>query len=74
MARLIKPFVLTLLALALLANAAGFAAVWVTRDPAPRALDGQRIFTASEPAVVLIQANYDAVSYTHLTLPTICSV
>jgi len=58
MERLITRLVVALLALVVLANAALFAAIKITQDPAPRSLDGQRIFTASRPAVVLIQANY----------------
>ncbi len=58
MERLITRLVVALLALVVLANAALFAAFKITQDPAPRSLDGQRIFTASRPAVVLIQANY----------------
>jgi len=70
MERLITRLVLALLALVVLANAALFAAVKITQDPAPRALDGERIFAASRPAVVLIQANYAVtVSFPEPTVP-----
>jgi len=70
MERLIKWSVLGLLGLVLLANGALFAAIKITQDPAPRPLDGQRIFAASRPAVWLIQANYQvAVSVPEPTLP-----
>jgi S1-C subfamily serine protease len=70
MGRLIKWFVLALLAVVVLANAALFAAIKITQDPAPRPLDGQRIFAASRPAVMLIQANYKVtVSLPEPTLP-----
>ncbi len=58
MERLIKRLVLGLIVLVAAANVALFAGIWITRDPATRPPDGQRIFTASRPAVVLIQANY----------------
>ena len=58
MERLIKRLAVGLLALVAVANAALFAGISLTRDPAPRPLDGQRIFVASRPAVVLVQANY----------------
>lgn len=70
MERLIKWLVLTLLVLVAVANAALFAAIKITQDPAPRPLAGQRIFTASRPAVILIQANYAvSVSIPEATLP-----
>jgi S1-C subfamily serine protease len=70
MERLIKVLVLTVLVLVALANAALFAAIKFTQDPAPRPLDGQRIFEASRPAVMLIQANYAVkVSLPEATLP-----
>lgn len=58
MGRVIARLALGLLALVVLANAALFAAIKITQDPAPRPLDGQRIFAASRPAVILIQTNY----------------
>src|ERR1700694_939040 len=70
MERLIKWSVCGLPGLLLLANVALFAAIKITQDPAPRPLDGQRIFAASRPAVWLIQANYQvAVSVPEPTLP-----
>jgi serine protease Do len=70
MRRLIKWVVLTLLALVVLANAALFAGIKLTQDPAARPLDGPRIFAASRPAVVLIQANYTVgVSLPEPTIP-----
>ena len=70
MERLIKRLVIGLLIFAAVANAALFAGIYLTQDPAPRALDGQRIFTASRPAVVLVQANYGlTVSVPDATLP-----
>ena len=70
MERLIKRLVLGLLVLVLLANAALFAAIKITQDPAPRPLDGPRIFAASRPAVMLIQANYQVtVSTPEPTIP-----
>jgi S1-C subfamily serine protease len=70
MERLITRLVVALLALVVLANAALFAAVKITQDPAPRTLDGERIFAASRPAVMLIQANYAVtVSFPESTLP-----
>jgi S1-C subfamily serine protease len=70
MERLITRLVLALLALVVLANAGLFAAVKITQDPAPRTLDGERIFAASRPAVMLIQANYAVtVSFPESTLP-----
>lgn len=68
--RLIRRLVLGLLVLVVLANAALFAAIKITQDPAPRALDGQRIFAASRPAVVLIQTEYAiSASLPEATLP-----
>jgi serine protease Do len=70
MGRLVTRLVLGLLVLAALANAALFAAIKFTQDPAPRPLNGQRIFDASRPAVMLIQANYAVkVSLPEPTLP-----
>jgi len=70
MERLIKWSMLALLAVVVLANAALFAAIKITQDPAPRPLNGQRIFAASRPAVMLIQANYAvAVSIPEPTIP-----
>jgi S1-C subfamily serine protease len=70
MGRLIKWVVLGLLALVVLANAALFVAIKITQDPAPRPLDAQRIFAASRPAVMLIQANYKVtISLPEATLP-----
>ena len=58
MTRLITRLIFGLLVVAALVNAGLFAAIWLTQDPAPRPLDAQRIFVASRPAVVLVQANY----------------
>ena len=70
MVRLLKWVVLGLFGLTLLANGALLAAIKITQDPAPRPLDGPRIFEASRPAVMLIQANYKvAVSLPEPTLP-----
>ena len=70
MARWITRIVLALLVLAVVANAGLLGAVWLTQDPAPRPLTGQRIFEASRPAVMLIQANYDVtVSVPEVTVP-----
>lgn len=70
MGRPLKRLVFALLALVVLANAALFAAIKITQDPAPRPLDGQRIFAASRPAVTLIQADYKvSVSLPEPTLP-----
>jgi len=44
-------------------GAAGLlAAIWMTREPAPSPLTGQRIFAASRPAVPLVQADFDVKS------------
>jgi serine protease Do len=70
MGRLIKLSALTLLALVALANGALLAGIWLTQDPAPRPLTGERIFNASRPAVMLIQANYQVtVSLPEVTVP-----
>jgi S1-C subfamily serine protease len=50
--------VIGLLLLALVANAGLLVGVVLTREPAPKPLTGQRIQTASRPAIVLIQSNY----------------
>lgn len=56
---LIRRLVIGMLALVLLANAALLAGIVITREPAPRPLNGERILTASRPAIVLVQSNYD---------------
>jgi len=58
MKRVLRIGVIVLLALALLANAALGVGAVVTREPAPKPLTGDRIVTASRPAIALIQANY----------------
>jgi serine protease Do len=50
--------VIGLIALVLLANATLLGGIIITREPAAKPLDAQRIMTASRPAVVLIQSNY----------------
>lgn len=70
MGRLFKWLVLGLFGLTLLANGALLAAIKITQDPAPRPLDGTRIFAASRPAVILIQSDYKVtVSLPEPTLP-----
>ncbi len=70
MERLLKWLVLGLFGLTLVANGALLAAIKITQDPAPRPLDGPRIFEASRPAVMLIQTNYKVtVSLPEPTLP-----
>jgi serine protease Do len=50
--------VLVLVALTAVGDVAYGAALLLTREPAPRPLTGDRIFHASRPAVVLVQAEY----------------
>jgi S1-C subfamily serine protease len=70
MERLVRRLVLGLLILAAVANVALFGGIWLTRDPSPRPLDGSRIFAASRPAVMLVQANYQVtVSLPEVTVP-----
>lgn len=56
--RLASLIVLVLVALTVVGNVAYGAALLLTREPAPRPLTGDRIFHASRPAVVLVQAEY----------------
>lgn len=58
MRRVFRFGVIALLALAVVGNAALLGGIVVTKEPAPKALTGQRIETASRPAIVLIQSNY----------------
>ncbi|TMC86273.1 MAG: hypothetical protein E6J06_01205, partial [Chloroflexi bacterium] len=58
MKRALRIGVIVLLALALVGNAALGVGAYVTREPAAKPLTGDRIVTASRPAVVLVQANY----------------
>ena len=58
MKRVLRIGVTVLLALALVGNAALGVGAYVTREPAAKPLTGDRIVTASRPAVVLVQANY----------------
>ncbi|HEY0831189.1 MAG TPA: serine protease [Candidatus Dormibacteraeota bacterium] len=58
MKRVLRIGVIVVLALALLGNAALGVGAVVTREPAPKALTGDRIVAASRPAIVLIQSNY----------------
>jgi hypothetical protein len=53
--RLASFVVLALLVLAVVGDIAYGAALLLTREPAPRPLNGDRIFHASRPAVVLVQ-------------------
>lgn len=50
--------VITLLAVAILANGGLAAGIYATREPAPKPLTAERIEKASEPAIVLVQSNY----------------
>jgi S1-C subfamily serine protease len=56
--RLASILVIALLSLVVLGDAAYGAALLLTREPAPRPLTGDRIFHASRPAVMLVQAEY----------------
>jgi S1-C subfamily serine protease len=47
-----------LLAVAVIANSALAAAVFVTREPDPRKLTAERVANASKPAIVFIQSEY----------------
>jgi S1-C subfamily serine protease len=70
MARLIRPAMMVMLAAVLLANAALLAGIVITREPAPRPLNGERILAASRPAIVLIQGNFDVTaSLPNTTIP-----
>lgn len=48
--------------LVIVGDAALLAGIWATREPAPKALNAQRIFTASRPAVVLVQSEFEITS------------
>ena len=70
MRRIARGVVIGLITLVLLANAALLGGIIYTREPAPKPLDAQRIMTASQPAVVLIQANYQVTgSVADITIP-----
>ncbi len=70
MRRTARGVVIGLITLVLLANAALLGGIIITREPAPKSLDAQRIMTASRPAVVLIQANYTVTgSLADITIP-----
>jgi S1-C subfamily serine protease len=55
---MIRRLVIGMLAVVLLANAALLAGIVITGEPASRPLDGDRILTASRPAILLVQSNY----------------
>jgi S1-C subfamily serine protease len=56
--RLIHGLVIGILGVAVIANAALAAGIVITSEPAARPLNGERILTASRPAIVLVQSNY----------------
>lgn len=58
MKKVVRGIVMALLVLAILANGALAAFVFVTREPAPKPLNAERVTAASKPATVFIQSNY----------------
>ena len=60
--KLLRRLSIGVFVLVVLGAAGLLAAIWMTREPAPSPLTGQRIFAASRPAVPLVQADFDVKS------------
>ena len=57
--KLLRRLAIGVFAVVIVGDAALLAGIWVTREPTPKPLSAQRIFTASRPAVVLVQSMFD---------------
>jgi len=57
--KLLRRLAIGVFALVLIGDAGLLAAIWLTREPVPKPLTAERIFTASRPAVVLVQGDFD---------------
>jgi S1-C subfamily serine protease len=58
MRRVVRGIIIGLLTLAVIANGALAAAIFVTREPDPKPLTAERVANASKPAIVFIQSEY----------------